>query len=643
MNRTTALPRSGRRGRRAVLLLVLSLVLPLLPLPAAGTPVRPAPVVGGPGLAPLPQVAAVQSPATAVSSGVAQAQARGVRQYVSVIDRSTGAVLSETANARSQVASESIMKLLLAAYYLVLYGGYNKTPADVRDRLAYMLEYSDDGTANSLFTSSAIPSMAARYGMTGTTNATDRVGHWGAARITARDMTTFLYRASKDPLVGPWLIPVMARTTALGSDGFNQDFGLNALTGVHGSKQGWGNDSFWTTPSNAMHSVGYTDRYFVAVLTLAASYADPARATATTTARLVQASRGGAVRDGEFIRVGGFRTIYRVAGGAPIPVSAWATVGGVQPVRVISTTDFAALNAVPADGTFLSAGRTTYRVAGGAPIVVSSWTPFGAPRSTIRVDPAAISRAGIGGDWNHLRPVPADGTFVNAGGTVYRIAGGAPIVVSSWTPFGGVRAATQIDPAAVRNAGIGGDWNHLRRMPADGTFLNAGGTVFRVAGGAPIVVSSWTTFGGVRAATQIDPAAVRNAGRGGDWNHLQQLPADGTFLNAAGTVFRVAGGAPLYVSSWAELGGVRPATQIDPVAVSRAGIGGDWNHLRFHPADGTFLQARPSGTIVVVNGGAARYVPSWEPYGGVQPVVAINQRTIELAGTGGAYDHLRKP
>ncbi len=107
------------------------------------------------------------------------------------------------------------MKLFLAAYYILLYGGYTATPASVLSRLSYMLRYSDDDTASSLFTSSAIPTVAARYGLSATTNATDRPGHWGAARITAHDMTQFLYRASRDAEVGPWLIPVMAQTEAL--------------------------------------------------------------------------------------------------------------------------------------------------------------------------------------------------------------------------------------------------------------------------------------------------------------------------------------------------------------------------------------------------------------------------------------------
>ena len=41
------------------------------------------------------------------------------------------------------MASESIMKLFLAAYYLRLYGAQSATPQAVKDRLAYMLMYSD--------------------------------------------------------------------------------------------------------------------------------------------------------------------------------------------------------------------------------------------------------------------------------------------------------------------------------------------------------------------------------------------------------------------------------------------------------------------------------------------------------------------
>ena len=241
------------------------------------------------GLAPAPAALAV-APGDAVADAVNYAANRSVTSFISVVDRGTGAITAQTGNAQTQVASESIMKLLLASYYLVLYGGYAATPDSVKNQLAYMLEYSDDGTASALFSANAVPTIAARYGLGNTTNATDRVGHWGAVRITAGDMTRFLFRASQDPAVGPWLIPVMAQTAPNGSDGFDQHFGLNALGGDHGSKQGWGCDSFWTSPSCAIHSVGYTDRSFVAVLQLSTGYPDPMRDTSTHAATVIQAS-----------------------------------------------------------------------------------------------------------------------------------------------------------------------------------------------------------------------------------------------------------------------------------------------------------------------------------------------------------------
>ena len=102
-------------------------------------------------------------------------------------------------------------------------------------------------------------------------------------------------------------------------------------------------------------------------------------------------------------------------------------------------------------------------------------------------------------------------------------------------------------------------WNGLRTVPADGTFLRAGtgGIIFRIAGGAPIRVNSWAAVGGTHPYTTVDPVAITDAGTGGDWNHLHAVPADGTFLRAGtgGIIFRIAGGAPIRVNSWATVGG----------------------------------------------------------------------------------------
>ena len=512
-------------------------------------------------------------------------------QSISVLDRSTGRQLGRTSNADAQIASESIMKLLLAAYYLVLYGGYSKTPADVRARLSYMLRYSDDATASALFTANAIPTVAARYGLSRTTNATDRAGHWGAARITAREMTVFLYKASKDSAVGPWLIPVMAQTAASGSDGFNQKFGLNALSGTHGSKQGWGADSYWTSQPYAIHSVGYTSRYFVAVLQIgpANTYADPMRGLATSGAKLIQAS-GSVLSDGTFVRVSGHTNIYRIAGGAPV-----------------------------------------YR---------ASWTPWGK-----RLPVVDISQA----QFDSLLTFPADGTFVRAApsGNIYRIVGGSALFVGSWRAVGGEHPAMWVDGAAIRHAGESAVYAHLRAEPLDGTFIRASGKnrVYRIVGDAPVYVSSWANIGGQKCTIDVDPLAVTQAGNHW-WHNLSMRPRSGTYIRAWSTnrVYKMAGGAPIYVPSWASLGtSAQPTVAVDATAISNGGHSGEWAHLRYYPSDGTFLRGATTNRIYRVSAGVAHRVTSWTRYGGVQPTTWVPQVSIDRAGTGGSYDHLRKP
>ena len=446
--------------------------------------------------------AATMTPAQAVAQARSEAAANGITDYVSVTDMATGTVLAQTSNAGTQVASESIVKLMIAAYYMVIAGGYQNQSSTVRDQLSYMIRYSDDATASAYFTSAAVPTIAARYGMSSTINATDRVGHWGAVRITAHDMTTFLFRAMRDPAVGPWLKPVMAQVAPNGSDGFNQHFGMNALTGTHGSKQGWGDDQFWSAANNVINSVGYTDRYYVAVLQNSYSYPDPARATSTYAARTIQAARPAAPkppavsppRNGDYVREAGSAAVYRLAGGAPIYVSSWTAFGGKKPVKVLTVAQWKTLRAVPVDGTFLSGavGGAVYRVAGGAPIYISSWAQFGSRQATTAVDAAVFSHAGLAGAWSHLRARPADGTFISASRPAWCI--GSPAVRRSTCPLERIRLVraptVAVAPDALSHAGLRGPWAHLAKLPADGTFITATtdhSTVYRIAGRSPTV------------------------------------------------------------------------------------------------------------------------------------------------------------
>jgi surface antigen len=116
--------------------------------------------------------------------------------------------------------------------------------------------------------------------------------------------------------------------------------------------------------------------------------------------------------------------------------------------------------------------------------------------------------------------------------------------------------------------------------PPNGAFVSYQGAVYRMAGSAPIYVSSWSAFGGPQPTTTLTDQ---------QWASLPQFPADGTFITGAqrGEVYRIAGGAPVYVSTWSAFGGQQPTMSIDVAAIDNAGGGGVWNHLNYRPADGT--------------------------------------------------------
>ncbi|HEY7816495.1 MAG TPA: CHAP domain-containing protein, partial [Nakamurella sp.] len=159
----------------------------------------------------------------------------------------------------------------------------------------------------------------------------------------------------------------------------------------------------------------------------------------------------------------------------------------------------------------------------------------------------------------------ANGNFVSYQGHVYRVAGGAPIYVSDWSPFGGSKPTTALTDA---------QWATLTAVPADGTLLTATGSgqVYRIAGGAPVYVSAWPSIGGAAPTVVVDQAALDKAGAGAQFDHLRHQPRDGTLVTAGpkGQAFRFAGGAPLYLPAPSIPAGSR-LTTIDPAALANAG------------------------------------------------------------------------
>jgi hypothetical protein len=140
--------------------------------------------------------------------------------------------------------------------------------------------------------------------------------------------------------------------------------------------------------------------------------------------------------------------------------------------------------------------------------------------------------------------------------------------------------------------------------PANGTFVQLQGTteIYEMAGGAPLYVSSWAAVGGPQPYQTLTQA---------QWNTLNAVPANGTFIRTASNlaIYEVAGGAPLYVSSCAAIeGGCTDTVDVDPWDL--ANITNPDAHLNAVPTNGTFVRNATSLAIYEVAGGAPLYVSS---------------------------------
>ena len=113
------------------------------------------------------------------------------------------------------------------------------------------------------------------------------------------------------------------------------------------------------------------------------------------------------------------------------------------------------------------------------------------------------------------------------------------------------------------------------------------------------------------------------------------LAAEGSFVGVTGRpeVYRMAGGAPMFASSWESVG--LPPQPVQQLSQTQ------FDSLRAQPANGTFVTGGATGQSFRVSSGVASYVPSWTPYGGPQPTVTVDQAALDNAGTGGVWNHLR--
>ena len=180
-------------------------------------------------------------------------------------DRRTGTVYAGGDLDRA-FYSASVVKVLIATRLLV--DGKAERPS-VRDQMRRMIVDSDDAAATALYPLAGAKGLAAwirqRYQISGI-SATARPGSWGLTEITGQGVVDFYTVVADDPLVGPWLLDAMGATAHVGSDGFNQNFGLMATAGHWRVKQGW---LCCVGDRTIMHSTGLIDhdRFAIALLT----------------------------------------------------------------------------------------------------------------------------------------------------------------------------------------------------------------------------------------------------------------------------------------------------------------------------------------------------------------------------------------
>lgn len=267
-----------------------------------------------------------------------------------------------------------------------------------------------------------------------------------------------------------------------------------------------------------------------------------------------------------------------------IPYPYWPGYGPFTPRRYIGTTSTApAPITIPdpverptrpaplTDGDVIRHDGEVYRIVGGAPIMVSSWRALGG-----RQRARTLSER----EFTSLLVRPADGTFVRTPpapmgrAETYVIAGGAPVFV----PRGALKAAPRpvtVEQAVIDDAGQGNRASPLNDQPADGTVVKTErGQYYIFAGGAPLHMSQswWRSLRPRPKATVVPQVVLDQAGGFGAWSHVRNTPANGTLIKAGSAVYRIANGAP--VPHY----GVR-GVPVDPAAIDNAGGSGPWSHL----------------------------------------------------------------
>ena len=224
------------------------------------------------------------------------------------------------------------------------------------------------------------------------------------------------------------------------------------------------------------------------------------------------------------------------------------------------------------------------------------------------------------GDNPNLRLHFADRTLLQNRGSIFVVAGGAPLFVTDWNRIGGFRPYINITDAQLRM---------MQRTPVDGTLVweSTTNTTYVFAGGAPLFISNMNISG--RPVTRVDFAALFNTAS--YLSRVNQHPADGTLVWEAvtNTTYIFAGGAPLFVTNLDLIGGYRPSTQVDFLALFTPSS--HLSRVRSHPMDGTFVTTM-QGSIFRFNNGQAFRIQSWEDVGGIQHNTLVDEHAFAVYG-----------
>ena len=206
---------------------------------------------------------------------------------------------------------------------------------------------------------------------------------------------------------------------------------------------------------------------------------------------------------------------YRFAGGAPL----WISSCGYAPTcagryDLNNLADTAHIRAMPADGTVVRNVNDGgfYRFAGGAPLFVRCDMGAGCTAPTM-IDGQTMAKLGTYTPATpRMRQFPPDGVVVVNGddNQHYRFAGGAPLPIAA--PAG---AKQIIDSRTLVQQGTAtAALPHMRPYPADSTFLTAGGGVLargrRRRGPADQLRACSATAPG---AVPVDPGTISGGGR----------------------------------------------------------------------------------------------------------------------------------